>query len=209
MGKIFLGLYIHLILILLFSCSTPPRQVETEPAPEQTPPIVHTAPVIQDKPEISVEPEKKEKEVEPELVPPPKESVIKTEDTAIEITQEEYAKTFEEVERVIEELNSIIKAGDFHRWTTYLTTQFAQTIMNPENLERVNEQPVLKRNKIVIKSLSDYFTYVVAPSRASVRLDDLIFTDLDRVKAFMIIRGDRVLIYQLEKISEKWKISTW
>jgi len=131
------------------------------------------------------------------------------EDENIKITQEEYKKTFQEVERVIEELNSIIKVGAYHRWEQYLTPKFIASVMDPENLKKINEQPLLKRNKIEIKTLHDYFMYVVVPSRVSVRLDDLIFTDQNKVKAFMFVRQDPVLIYQLEKIGETWKISVW
>jgi len=169
--------------------------VKQEPSPVPEPPKEPISPPNSIKPPVST-PEKK-----PE--------VIKTEDQSTEISHEEYTKTFEEVEKVIDELNSITKAGDFSRWTTYLSNKFTQEVMNPKALENINEQPLLKRNNITIKTLSDYFMYVVVPSRASVRLDDLIFTDSNRVRAFMQIRGDRVLIYQLEKINGKWKISTW
>ena len=79
----------------------------------------------------------------------------------------------------------------------------------PVFVEAINQQPVLKRNRIVIRTLADYFMYVVVPSRANVHLDELDFADSHRVKAIMYV-GDRpVLLYQLEKIREKWKISTW
>lgn len=148
----------------------------------------------------------------PDKVPeriPERPSEIQAEDSSVEISHEVYEKTFGEVGEIIEELNGIIKSGNYNMWVEFLTPRFIREIMDPLNIDRINDQPVLKRNNIVIKTLSDYFMYVVVPSRASVRLDDLVFTDTDRVRAFMFIRDERVLIYQLEQIEGKWKISTW
>ncbi len=201
------GIMAFLCLSLVY-CTTQP--VKNEPAaeqPKQETIVKQEPPPAAEAPKDPIPPSNTVKTPSPG--PEKKPDVIKTEDQTTEISHEEYAKTFEEVEKVIDELNSITKAGDFSRWTTYLSSKFTQEVMNPKALENINEQPLLKRNNITIKTLSDYFMYVVVPSRASVRLDDLIFTDTNRVRAFMQIRGDRVLIYQLEKINGKWKISTW
>lgn len=210
------ALFVFLIF-LLFSCTTPPEKKEPAPPTPSAPTIAETPKPVQPEPQPVVE-----KPVPPPVVPEPpaaeqpappavKEDILtdKIEDASLSITSEKYQKTFEEVEKVIEELNSIIRAGDFNSWKNYLTVQFIDSVMDSENLRQLNEQPLLQRNKIVIKTLGDYFTYVVVPSRASVRLDDLIFTTEKRVRAFMLIRKDRVLIYQLENIDSKWKISTW
>jgi hypothetical protein len=140
--------------------------------------------------------------------PPAKAPVIIAEDET-EISQEDYEKTFAEVEKAIEELNGIIRAGDYKKWEEHLTQDFVKEVLSPQNLEQLNDQPLLKRNNIKIKTLNDYFIYVVVPSRASVQLDDLVPSDANRVKAFMNIRDSRVLIYQLEKVADNWKISTW
>ncbi len=199
------------IVILLFalcSCTTSQESIPVSPSPlnEKTeePPSLPPEPPLAPPPSLSPEPPSSVSET------PVRENTLpKVEDTRVIITQEDYKKTFEEVERVIDELNSIIKAGDYTRWEQYLTPKFIASVMDPENLKKLNEQPLLKRNRIEIKTLYDYFIYVVVPSRASVRLDDLIFTDEKKVKAFMFVRGDPVLIYQLEKIGETWKISIW
>ncbi len=200
-------------VLFLLTCSTTPDSGGKPASPaEPVQSIPVTPPPQEPKPQIVEQPQK-----EPELpsspaAPLPKEEIKpspKVEDENVKISQEEYKKTFQEVERVIEELNTIIKAGDYHRWEQFLTPKFIASVMDPENLKKINEQPLLKRNKIEIKTLHDYFMYVVVPSRASVRLDDLIFTDQNKVKAFMFIRQDPVLIYQLEKIGETWKISVW
>ncbi|MDR1627061.1 MAG: hypothetical protein LBT33_11035 [Spirochaetia bacterium] len=151
----------------------------------------------------------------PEPEPQPQQpQFIPTEDPVVKITQEEYDKTFAEVEAVIQELNNTIKAKNIRKWESYLTPQFRDSVMSPKNLAELNETPLLKRNNISISSLREYFEIVVAPSRANVRLDDLKFTDAQRVQAFMtIVNKDNVpediLIYQLEKIGNAWKVSYW
>jgi hypothetical protein len=148
-------------------------------------------------------------EPEPVAAPEPEPQLIQAEDPLVKITQEEYDKTFAEVEAVIQELNDTIKAKNMRKWESYLTPQFRDSIMSPRNLAELNEMPLLQKNKIVIKSLKDYFDYVVAPSRANVRLDDLKFTDANRVQAFMTVNEENVLIYKLEKVTADWKISVW
>jgi hypothetical protein len=204
------GLWFPIVILLfaLCSCTTSQESIPVSPSPlnEKTeePPSLPPEPPLAPPPSLSPEPPSSVSET------PVRENTLpKVEDTRVIITQEDYKKTFEEVERVIDELNSIIKAGDYTRWEQYLTPKFIASVMDPENLKKLNEQPLLKRNRIEIKTLYDYFIYVVVPSRASVRLDDLIFTDEKKVKAFMFVRGDPVLIYQLEKIGETWKISIW
>ncbi len=199
------------LLFVLFSCGTPPEPA-AKPAFPSEPAQITPAPILPPEPRSQTEAPPPQEQVIQTPAPPQKEDPVSTpkvEDKNVKITEEEYKKTFQEVERVIDELNSIIKAGDYNRWEKYLTPKFIASVMDPENLKKINEQPLLKRNKIEIKTLHDYFMYVVVPSRASVRLDDLIFTDQNKVKAFMFIRQDPVLIYQLEKIGETWKISVW
>jgi hypothetical protein len=145
--------------------------------------------------------------VEPPAEPAP--PVVQVEEPAVKISQEEYDKTFAEVEAVILELNDTIKTKNMGKWEKYLTREFRDSIMSPQNLGELNERPLLKRNNITIKTLKEYFEYVVVPSRANVRLDDLKFTDEKRVQAFMTVNEENVLIYQLEKLNNEWKISYW
>ena len=193
----------HIALFLcvfsFFSCAgTPPA-----PVPE-TPPGVSEAPAAEkpSHPE-SAAPPASPASPEPDVTAPG------AGDPSPSISREEYSRTFGEVETVIAELNRIILAGDYQGWLQHLTPAFVDQVMAPRDIEAINQQPVLKRNRIVIRTLADYFMYVVVPSRANVHLDELDFADSHRVKAIMYV-GDRpVLLYQLEKIREKWKISTW
>ncbi len=122
------------------------------------------------------------------------------------MSQEVYSKTFDEVEKVIKELNTIISNGNFGAWTSYLTRQYVDEMSRPATLEALSQSPILKRNNIVLNSLEDYFRFVVVPSRSNARLDDLVFLDKNTVEAIMIVRSQRVILYQLEKRDGKWKI---
>jgi hypothetical protein len=181
--KLFFGVFVVTWVVFLVACGTPAEAVKPVP----------------------VEPVPK---IEPE--PKPVEAVIQAEDPSVKITREEYDRTFAEVEGVINELNAIIKAKDMRKWEDHLTPKFRGSIMSRQNLAELNETPLLKRNNITITTLKDYFDYVVAPSRANVRLDDLEFTDQNRVRAFMKMNNEEnVLIYQLEKVNDTWRISVW
>jgi hypothetical protein len=165
--------------LALFSCASEPEPVTPAPAAKPVPP------------------------------PAPEPVLIEAEDPSIKITQEEYNRTFAEVEAVISELNDTIKAKNIRKWEGYLTPKFRSHVTSRAYLAELNETPLLKRNNITIKTLKDYFDTVVVPSRANVRLDDLKFTDANRVQAFMAINGENVLIYQLEKVGTDWIISVW
>jgi hypothetical protein len=147
---------------------------------------------------------------EPVVVKPEPAPYIEAEDPSVKITQEEYNRTFAEVEAVIDELNSTIKAKNMRKWESYLTPKFRAHVTSREFLTELNETPLLKRNNITITNLREYFDTVVVPSRANVRLDDLKFTDAQRVQAFMTMNNkENILIYQLEKVNDAWKISVW
>ncbi|MDR3020210.1 MAG: hypothetical protein LBU66_04830 [Treponema sp.] len=131
------------------------------------------------------------------------------------ITQEQYVSTREDVRRFIGELNQIIRRRDFNAWRYALSAEYIEENASPENLHRLSEMPALKRQNIVLTSLSDLFTHVVVPSRANVsdRVDnvEIEFVTSNRVKAFTVTinrAGEevRVRLYDLERINNSWKI---
>lgn len=123
-----------------------------------------------------------------------------------EVTEETYERTFQEVEEVIGELNRIIQNRDFERWKSYLTEEYIERVSSPDNLATISESPILQRNNITLESLQDYFRWVVVPSRANARLDDLEFLDDNTVHAIMNVGGRPAILYRLEKVDGRWKI---
>ena len=173
-------------LALFWSCATAP-----EPPPEEP----EEAPVEEP------EPEEPEAEVEPEETAPG--------DHEIAVSVEVYERTFSEIEETIEELNRVIQAQDFRRWQDYLTKEYIDTYSDPQTLQELSETPILDRNNIELENLRDYFDWVVVPSRANARLDDLRFITNNQVEAIMEVRGQRVILYQLTDVNDDWKVDVF
>jgi hypothetical protein len=168
-----------------------------------------TAPPAED-PSSETEPEVVQEPVpEAEAVAEPEAQVVaepEAEPEEFVVTEEVFEQTFQKVEEVILELNRLIRAKDFEGWLEYLNDEYIGTYSDPALLAQYSESDRLKSNGIVLTDLEDFFTYVVVPSRANLRLDDLVFLSEDQVEAIMIIRDQRVSVYKLRLIDNEWKI---
>lgn len=112
-----------------------------------------------------------------------------------------------EVQQFIVNLNDIIRARDFQTWTTHLGRAYLNMIKTRGFLSRMSSSARLKSQQIILDSVEDYFTYVVVPSRANDRVDDIEFISPRRVKVYTINeKGQRLRLYDLERIGDMWKI---
>jgi len=194
-------------IVSLFSCQsaareTPPPPVSAVEAPSKpapSPAVEGPSPV--QKPESSTIP------------PPPQESPVVPPDPAAEpfdpasITKEEYDSTKSDIQALIQELNTIIRTQNYNAWVDHLGPKYMAAISSPAFLARVSESARLKNQKIVLRDLKDYFMYVVVPSRANDRVDDIEFIGQNRVKAFTVTeKNQRLRLYDLEKTDQGWKI---
>jgi hypothetical protein len=201
-----------LVLALMTGCSSPPDPDPVDPAPTMESPPAES-PSVDPEPEVEAEaPPEAEPEPEavsePEPEPEPEPDPV-SEPAPPEVSEELYEQTFTEVEQTIQELNDIISRRDYVAWQGYLTEDYRRTYSSPEVLAESSQSAVLVRNNIRLETLEDYFNFVVVPSRANVRLDDLVFVDEQTVEAIMEIRGDRYLLYLLKKVDNRWKIDTF
>ena len=172
-------------------------QPESEPAPEPEP---------EPKPEPESEPQPEPvPEAEPKAQEEPAEEES-AEEEPIEVSEEVYEQTFDEIEATIEELNTVISNRNFQKWKSYLTEEYIDRYSDREWLTEISERPILKRNNITLRSLRDYFEWVVVPSRQDARLDDLVFHGENEVDAIMNIGGNRVILYRLRKVEGQWKV---
>ncbi|MDR1389257.1 MAG: hypothetical protein LBJ31_04710 [Treponema sp.] len=124
------------------------------------------------------------------------------------ISKEEFDTAKSEVQALILRLNGIIRARDYDAWVSYLTDDYLRVISSPENLEAVskNSERLVQQGKVLTSS-QEYFTFVVVPSRANDRVDDIQFRGKNRVTAYTIVGGGRRLrLYDLERTREGWKI---
>ncbi len=175
---------------------TIPEDSETGPqAPE---------PVIESEPEEAVD---QEPEKQPEIteVEDTSEEVSQSDDK-FQVSEDVFKQTFFDIELLIQELNSIIESEDYETWQQYLTPGYKEKMSSREVLDKLSDQPMLKKYNIKLKTLKDYFSYVVVPSRSNARLDDLVFVNENNVKAIMVISGQRSILYKLERTGNSWKI---
>jgi len=122
------------------------------------------------------------------------------------VSSKVYDDTFGEIEEFIGNLNSIIQKGAFQEWKKYLTPEFIKDKSDRQTLKELSQQPILKKYNIVLEDLSDYFKWVVMPSRSNVRLDKIFFLDEQTVRAIMYIENEPVILYSLKKVDDTWKI---
>ncbi len=125
-----------------------------------------------------------------------------------EVSEEVYQRTFTEIEKLIDNLNETIRSKDFEGWKEKLTQDYIDTMSSQVTLQAISEKPALKDSGIEIDSLEDYFLNVVVPSRANSRVDEIVFVNDNRIKAFMVINGQKTILYSLVKIDGQWKIGT-
>ena len=188
-----------LAFAVLVSCRTaPPAAVEADPEE----PVVVDAPPADPVPD----PEPVLEEPEPVVEPP---EPVEDPTAPIAVTEDLYNAAFAEVEAVINQLNEIIRRGDFERWKTFLTDRYIDYYSNDAVLAEISRQPFLVQNNIRLDSLRDYFEDVVGPSRAGARLDSLIFYTDTLVEAATVFRGQSVILYLLRKIDGVWTIDTF
>ena len=173
-------LLIFIISLLFLSCLTP----KSEPVPNKE--------IIEE-----IVPEQKEPQIE---ISPPN-------DGNFVATKEEYEETFEQVEDLIVRLNTIISSGDYNMWMKYLSDEYIATHEDKEYLDKLSDNIVLKDYGIKLKSLRDYFNYIVRPARSNVKIDELQFVDEDNLKVFTYKNNDKFLVYMLTKGESSWIIS--
>lgn len=181
---------VFLVLSFISCTSTPEEKIETTPQVEEepsTPPEPETEPALEPEPEILEE----EAEVEEEY----------------ELDEEEYQETKRDLSQLVSELNEIIASRDYENWLEYLTDEYKEHYSDPEVLKEFSDSPVLKKYNISLRSLRDYFNYVVVASRRNVQIDDIKAVGPDKVKAYMDVDGKTVVVYTLEKKDSGWKIT--
>lgn len=189
-----------LVAVVAVSCVAVP-----EPSPE--PPIAD--PIV-----LTVEPEKPADPVVEEVatVEDPSENI---EPEVVEFNPESISAqvketTFTDVKTLIQNLNSIIQSKNYEAWSSYLTYEYRMYYSDIDNLTRLSDSPVLKRLNIRLTNLQDYFLYVVYPSRQNDRVDDVEFLSENNIRAITVNpKGERLVLYNLEKIGDTWKIGNW
>ncbi len=195
MKKIFGMMICFSLALVILSCTTAGAPAAQPDVSDPPPSVEETVPAPAEEEPAAKEAEAKAEEETEEMFDPSS------------ITQEMFDEAKNDVQLLIEKLNQIIRNRDYHSWTTYLGQNYMDVISDPGFLNRLSESARLKNQKIVLGSAEDYFMYVVVPSRANDRVDDIEFMDINQVKAFTITpKGQRLILYNLEKEGGNWKI---
>jgi hypothetical protein len=124
-------------------------------------------------------------------------------------TEKEYKETFEDIDKLIQEINAAVTRKDYSAWLKYLSEEYLDFYNKPENLKRISESPTLKAQKINLKSIQDYFSYVIVPSQMKTRLESIKFVDDSHIKAYGEIYNELAILYYLKKNNGVWKIAIW
>lgn len=222
--------YVKMLLIsavfVLCSCEPPPPEpaetthvIEIPQGIELTDPVQtseETPPEVDPSETESPVPDQAEPEIQPETQGPDLAEPVLPQEIPDEPVVEEYVPTeveydeiFSEVELLIQSLNEIIRQQRFDEWLSFLTPRYAERISDPEFLLEVSERPIMKNRGIELQTLEDYFTHVVVPSRANLRLDELNFLNNQEVEAIMVMGNTRITLYSLILIDGAWKIGSF
>ena len=138
------------------------------------------------------------------------------------VSEEMFRTAKTEITVTIFELNWIIKAKDYKAWVNHLSEPYFLEISSKSFLDEKTDE-LYRRDQIVaqntgrdpglvekriLRTAMDYFNYVVVPSRANDKLDDISFITETRVRAYTVDerRGQRLVLYDLAHIDDKWLI---
>jgi hypothetical protein len=155
----------------------------------------------------AVQPEESSYEEDPDLEVVTEAPVLAPEFDPSTISKEARELVKADVQQYIDNLNRIIRARDYQGWVSNLGEEYFAEKSSREYLAQVSQTARMKTQKIVLNTAQDYFLYVVVPSRANDRVDDIDFVSPNRVKAYTIdTKGRKLRIYDLEQTDDKWKI---
>ena len=197
-----------LVGMCFFSCETVPKKLEVSDVIEKpmekdsiAEETVVEKPIIQENEvplkdvEEPVQETKQEERVN-------QETEVIAEFGEVKITKKHYNDTMDEIKIVVDGLNKITASKDYATWLKYLSDQYKNTYSNPSILKATSDTLPVKGLKL--STLRDFFNYVFVPSRQKIKVDDIKFLSPVKVNVIMITKGKELLVYDLEKINEKW-----
>ena len=147
----------------------------------------------------------------PSPTPVPTPSPVATAETeGFIVTEELYQQTFDDIEALIDRISSLVIRQDYNGWLKFLTADYIQYYSDADVLNKISID--LQKStgyRVKLRTLRDYFKYVVVNSRIDVKLDKIEFLDENRIVAESIINDKPYILYYLEKKDDEWKIGKW
>lgn len=189
--------------VFFFSCETMPKgQVEQPKVEEPKVEEKISEVVVQEEP---LPPPVEEKEPEKPNVEKEKDNEVIAEFGDVKITKKDYHDTMDEIKKIVDGLNKTTATSDYNTWLTYLSESYKAEYSKKSTLKSTVDN--LKKKKVVglkLETLNDYFKYVFVAARQNIRVDDIEFLSPVRVNVLMITKGKKLLVYDLEKINNRW-----
>lgn len=180
----------------------PQVTMEEAPPPDKQPAAEEPVEEIQ----VAEDPKKEEPPPEPEKqpeTPPPEEKAAE-----IVVSAEVYVRTFDELEARIRQWNETIARKDYDSWKAALSRDYVAQRGAPTYLAELSRNPKLREYGVSLKTLKDYFVYVVVPARVDAALDRISFVNENRVKAYANLGGDPAILFYVVREDGVWKIGT-
>lgn len=196
--------YVFLLVgMCFFGCETMPKEVENNSTELEVPTVEEITvekPMVE---ETIKEPiEEPIQELKEEIKRVDRESEVIAEFGEVKITKKHYNDTMGEIKVVVDGLNKTTSSKNYIAWLAYLSDQYKATYSKPSVLKATSDTLPVKGLKL--NTLKDYFNYVFVPSRQNIKVDDIKFLSPVKVNVIMITAGKELLVYNLEKINEKW-----
>ena len=111
-----------------------------------------------------------------------------------------------EIQKLVDDLNRIIRQRNYSAWLTYLSDEYRQKINSKAFIDAIVENYPAYKGRI--NNAQDYFNFVVGPSRNNDKVNDIEFISRTSVRAYTDdAKGQTVILYHLENIDGKWKIA--
>jgi hypothetical protein len=214
---------LFLLPVLFIACGTPPKTAngltaEEEPAERQAKEEVAANVPAANTPAANIQAEEETaawKQADEKI------TLVIAADTqnSGSLKQESYEQVFYEVKAFVENINLIIQSRNYSKWREALSEERLKEISSPAFLASVSNMNSMRRRGVVLKTVNDYFLYVVVPSRANSQVDKIEILDNNRVKVFYMqtrkVEGNNneertetvpLLVYELAKNGNSWKI---
>jgi hypothetical protein len=157
-----------------------------------------------------VEPLPPEPVAQPEPEPPVQDNSLTEKSEDFVVTMEVYQQTFEDIEAFIQNLNDIIRNEDFDAWRSFLTDEYITYYSDNAVLKGISDELKNKyRYDLRLRTLKDYFLYIVVGSRQEASLEEIEFIDETHLLAYSIVNETPVILYYLANTDGEWKIARW
>lgn len=109
----------------------------------------------------------------------------------------------------VRDVHELIANGEYEEWRALLTERYIEHYSDNDVLEAMSESPILKRKNVTLDGLRDYFEHVVRASRTDVEVEDVEVRDENTALALGEVDDEPVVLFNLVRDNEDWKIDRY